>query len=770
MANIITLRLNINGVAVIANTYPNTSLQITKTVSDIENLSGQGIITEETFRVPLVDKLIEHLGDLTDFGQNPKVDINKAIEGQVLINNFPIYSGSFNIISAFKNTQNDIKELELIFKGNESDIKSVLTKIKLSDLLEGETLPYTYSEVRNFLVNSVGYIETNGYAWPLIDYGQRFTQDPDATEGRILAPTNTTNPLTQRDFKPAVWVKYLFDKMPYEITVDETMEDLLDQVIPLHNSNQLMPVLDTNINLYVSYMRRTSDVAIAATTLTKVPFNQKYTPNGDMINLSSLEYEAPYAGFYTFIVSGNIEVTGDTLPPVGTQAFTRIQLRLNTSGYSDVTFWDFFTAVSVSVNRKIQYERTVFLNKDDIFTLRYSINEVTGSSSSVLKEGFRFELIRSPAISPTSNVLIDKNCPNLTAWDVFRTIVTQANAIIERNIDGGVNLIPWVKWINENDTVVNLNDSVDKGTDIRIEPFSIKGAKRIVLKYLDDEDLLNKKYLELIGETYGTLTIEDTGTDFATNEIKIELPFAATPQQTPTNGFYPIPKFYNENFEIVKTKPRLLPFNRNPATAADFIDVGSPLFANAFNFLETTQLGLFLSFNHWISPNGGYNTNDFNFGQSLTFFASSGYPNQTLYKRFWEKYIEQTYSRNARLIEMGVKLNKAQATEYKLNEKFFLGNSMFRVTGINNLSLISDDPVKITMLKRFEIENIEKAPFYPYDVIDTIVQWKDSMDNTDLGDASTEPSADVQESANAYGFFYDSGNNLAIQQGQILQF
>ena len=71
-------------------------------------------------------------------------------------------------------------------------------------------------------------------------------------------------------------------------------------------------------------------------------------------------------------------------------------------------------------------------------------------------------------------------------------------------------------------------------------------------------------------------------------------------------------------------------------------------------------------------------------------------------------------------------------------------------------------------MKRISIENIDIAPFYDYDVISGVVQWKSSLDNTDLGDASGETASEVEASALAYGYAYDSIKNIAIQRGIIL--
>ena len=70
------------------------------------------------------------------------------------------------------------------------------------------------------------------------------------------------------------------------------------------------------------------------------------------------------------------------------------------------------------------------------------------------------------------------------------------------------------------------------------------------------------------------------------------------------------------------------------------------------------------------------------------------------------------------------------------------------------------------MVLRNTIENIEIAPYYPYNIINSVVQFKDSSDNSII---TTPNAAALEESCNAYGYFYDSALNQCVQRGGIIQ-
>ena len=116
---------------------------------------------------------------------------------------------------------------------------------------------------------------------------------------------------------------------------------------------------------------------------------------------------------------------------------------------------------------------------------------------------------------------------------------------------------------------------------------------------------------------------------------------------------------------------------------------------------------------------------------------------------------------------MNIKLNRNQIDGLKFNEKFYYKNTLLRLVKLEGISLTSNQPATATFMKRFTVYPSDIATYYPYDVLNSIVQWKRSADNFDEGDGSgATPS--VEASANVYGFFYDANQDIATQSGQIL--
>ena len=770
---VVTLRLDINGESYFVSNFDKSALQISRKVTSLDNLSNQETKTKETFRVPLTGELIDAIGFITDFSQEAKVNLNKKIDGQILINDFPYYTGSFQILQLFTDLKGDIAEAEMIFKGNETSLKQELSEITMAELLDGETTPYKVQEIRDYQANQDNYRNNNGIFWPLVDYGQRFTGDTSATSGTILGSGQTA--LTQLDFKPAVTFKKLFELFPVDITWDSSIDDLVEnQGILLHNNESRQAVIDTSPKDYTGYMTnnaktRTLNSSLSGVYNSPLIFDNKVVYNQDNFNLTTSQYETPVSGDYIIRVKANVT------------AIRRVGTTSNTWTFR---FWVLNTAIG---NRQYLTGRTVNLNTvlssqsirfdvtyiqpQTFFTNNMQVQiEVINSSGEQIdvnfpQDEFKFQVIQTPGINNNSNLVWSDNAPELNCFEILRTIIGQCNGIIEQNEEGVYNIIPWVEWIDNKDENRFINDKVDNSRSIRIRPFSIQGAKKITLSYAENEDLYSKAFADNQGIPYGTFQIQDTGTDLATKEYKIELLVALPPFSFIPFTSAIVPKLYDDNFETVKGKPLLMQAydTANFNIVIDTEDaVDGTVLDSSFVFYPYCG--------QWTDLNGGWDEKDYAFGTNINYFAAQNYPQNTLYERFWKKYIQETYSEQAREVKLDIhdSLQNVETTEF--NERYYFKGAQFRLTEYDNFSLTSDQSFSIRLMKRIDIENIDIAPLFPDGSIDGVIQWRKSIDNTvpSPADGSSEPAADVEASAKAYGYAYDSNLNVAIQRGGIL--
>jgi len=754
---VVTIILDIDGVSHVCRTFENESIQINKLVASIDNLGSQGTITRQSFRLPLIGGLLEAIGDVTDPSQSAKVNLNKSIKGRILVDGFERFFGSFFVVNT---TKGDSKEVEMIFQGNETDLKATLSNITMAELCDGETIAYNYTEIQPYFYDPYQYMVNNGYLWPVIDYGDNFTYDPNASVGYV-------NELFEVNFKPAITLQKLFDLMPINITVNN-MQQIMHQCILLHNDKNKIPTLTTSPLDNTGYFLNISPLVLSGNqSSTKVTwgavslYNSVSTPNWDTNND---KYIVPVSGNYTFSIEGDVDFV------YGTQTGIAYLSYFVETNSSVPDFGATFTSQIVYSNTG-----TITFNKEFTVNLTegYSIHLTYTSfniSSATFTTSFYFKLLQAPALNANSLVDVPANCPKLTAWDIFRTVAIQSNAQIISNPDGTYEMTPFVDWIEDNAEVIILDDIIEDGVDVQIKPFSVQGAKSIRLAYKENDDFYSKQYKELKNENFGEKFIENTGTELAKNELKIEVPISTIPSVPVDFSQAVIPKMVDSSGNLIVGKPTILQTNYDVEVTqitnkafTNFTFTLKSLFNNAVSAIVTNVPFI----GNWRFQNGGYDETDNNFGQSLSYWSSVGYPSQNLYERYWKTYLEETYSEQSREIKMNIKLNRNQIDGLKFNEKFYYKNTLLRLVKLEGISLTSSQPATATFMKRFTIYKNQIAFYYPYNIVSSIVQWKRSDNNFDEGNGSgATPS--VEASANVYGFFYDSNQDIATQSGQIL--
>jgi hypothetical protein len=747
---IVTIILDVDGVSHVCRTFEDESIQINKIVSSVDNLGSQGTVTKQSFRLPLTGGLLDAIGDVTDPSQSAKVNLNKSIKGRILVDGFERFVGSFFVVNA---TSGDSKEVEMIFQGSETDLKAVLSNMTMAELYEGESVLYNYTELKQYFDNPETYRDNTGYVFPLINFGQNWVATDFSYSG-----------LTEYDFKVATTFKKAFELMPFNITTNG-IDDLMNQVIVLHNEKEKSPALDTTDLSYTGGMNGIYTFAFANDVTPKtIPFSSVdayIDPN--IFDLSTNEYIVQVGGTHTFNYYASTLIREASSNVKNFQFFIRVK-RGGTVVSDTGGFWGSveFTGITTnerrfSVNDEMTLHNLQLGDRVSLLIISYS--------DAVFIDGRTFNCISAPSFFPNSRVNISANCPDLTAWDIFRTIAIQCNAQIIANPNGTFELTPYVDWIEENQNssdVIIVDDLIEDEIDVQVRPFSVQGAKSIRLSYKENSDYLSTKYKELTDNPFGEKYIDNTGTELAKNELKIELPVATIPHNSLDVTSAPIPSFTDKDGKLIVGAPTIL--NTSSATCPLSWKLKSVFSTNFTVYSSIPYTG------NWETVTGGYSQTDSNFGQSLSYHSSVNYPKYNLYQRFWKDYLEETYSEQSREIKMNIKLNRNQIDGLKFNEKFYYKNTLLRLIKLEGVSLTSNQPATATFMKRFKIRPIEIAEYYPDDIINSIVQWKSSSSNNPLTppDGSNANPTALEASAKAYGFFYDADNVRATQKGQIL--
>ena len=774
--NVLEIRINIDGVNHRLTCYNTSGIQLTKQVSQFDTLSAQGTITKLPFKVTVDKEIYEAIGNVMDLKEKIDQDLNIQISGGIIINGIEKFTGSFQIIKITRIWPYKTGELDLIFSADVTGLKDRLENVLIKDILKepnGDEIEFDYdtdlssNTPGSFGDDPRGWYDANKFSWLYIIAGQRLLRQG------YWAPT--------RNYFLVCYVVKILDLIFQEtgIRVNYSFEynDYVNwQGVLMKNTS------DSEMTPSQGFVRNaTASRSIAATTVNQIvsgttEYNyliriQNVVQDEVVFNAGLNQFTASVDGIYNWSALINLGFSTNSLSNqflnlefwiVDTGTTNKVQL----AGGTRMTIQD-----GVSQELNVNLDWSGFLDAGNYQLVMFYSDISVGASYTVsitTEADLEWTLIKGPIGSGSQVVLPSVNCPEeLTAWDVVSTLIYQLNGVIQRTAINEYLITPWRSFIGQG-SLIQLDDKLEADSAIIIEPFSTQGPKSLRLKWQDDGDVFNQRYLSYTGITYGEYYKQNYISDYASKEIEVELPFAATPNGPLGDDLYPLVRLVDESNNGINPKPRLFFMyidgpgekkNWNGTTIATpdnratgeppyrLIPAGHWLYHNAMAaYNNTGSPGL-------INEN---KTTEFRTGNN--FFTSRGYPFfNDLFTLWWKDYLDQSYTKEARRVQMTVNFEEYEFQETEFNEVYQLEGVNYRLLEIKNYQLSDAVPTQSVFAKLFTNNRSDVAPFYPYE-LDTngvIVLWRNALTGADVG-ASPGPAADLEASCIAYGIPYDA--------------
>ena len=335
--------------------------------------------------------------------------------------------------------------------------------------------------------------------------------------------------------------------------------------------------------------------------------------------------------------------------------------------------------------------------------------------------------------------------PDITQKDFLKDIVQRFNLVVLTNPDDDTNLIiePYNDFIASGE-LKYWTDKLDLDKEIIIKDTTEIQKKTIHLSDQEDEDLYNKEFKERFPavNVYGHLKIESFNNDFATGELKnhsIFSPFINSQVFASSDtqlGTY-LPNFspqYEISYEdkdgvveskIVKTKPKLFFYGGTASTVKDVnngtvtyylhrvYDNSGTTTAEAFSF---TTYAVCSPFD--VSP-GSNNVSELTTNTKSLYWNSSpplvpnlivfNYDSDTgswfensLYGLYWQQYLDNIYSTEARIMECYLNLNEVDVFTFSFADEIFIKDSYWRILKISNYQVGTKASTKVTLIKSLD--------------------------------------------------------------------
>lgn len=395
-------------------------------------------------------------------------------------------------------------------------------------------------------------------------------------------------------------------------------------------------------------------------------------------NNSAHEYTAPYNGTYTFqfdVNVGSINGTGGGYSPSLSFA-----LLLN--------------------NYPIQSELTIF--SVGVYTQTWTIKLNKGNKISM---GYRFSYggnITSAQFAVTSVPYGVENSamemgyvmPPIKITDFISNFLKTFNAVIVpknstefeiHNIDDWYDLgdsKDWTKWIDMK--------------DISHDKMAI--PKSVVMQHAEGKDLANQEILSKYGRRFGGTSFTPS-VDFASNELKVESIFTI-----------PVPSVMREINDVGNTIRTtdiqmmvMLDKDNKPATNQLLMCFYNGLYSvNSTYYFAGTLRNQFTLLSPYSAFPTTTSTQSLCFGMETT--ISGNLPTQTLFTKYWQRYLSRLYSDRSRVVKMTAIIPMGEWLNLTMNQTIVISGNYYKIQSIQydmlaeraNIELISYPDVEIT--------------------------------------------------------------------------
>ena len=240
---------------------------------------------------------------------------------------------------------------------------------------------------------------------------------------------------------------------------------------------------------------------------------------------------------------------------------------------------------------------------------------------------------------------------------------------------------------------IDWTNKIDFSKDVELKPTTDLQSQIYSWQNAEGGDFLNEAVLQSLDRVYGRFQVLDPQNDFATGEKAIQTTFASYILSYIPGTVIPIHRLLDDSGEAIEDPlPRIANW-----LGYSSLDVGTIYARNDSN--TTVSIGFpYMSSYNVANPDPG--DEDLMFGTERPFISLiNAHPSNTLYWKYWAKYVKELYSSDSRIMTLFVNLTSADIHSFKFNDKIYIENSYWRILKIENYDATTDAPTKVQLIK-----------------------------------------------------------------------
>ena len=666
--------------------FGDESINITESIRNAKDISKVFTTFSQQFTVPASktnNRIFKHFYNY-DIDSPYDFDARKKTAARIEINYLPFKSGRIKL-DGVDLRDNKPYTYRITFYGSIVDLKDLVGEDKLPNLSAFSSVQLDY-DISN-LISNLTQNATADYALAMITAGQRLYYDSEVGSqgsGNIHYDGTTAQGLKPQQLKYAVKLSKILEAI--ESQYNEPGREIIFADNSFFNPSQANDLDE----LYMWLHRKNDTVEITAGTETKVPYTSTFND-----------------GNYFYIdVSGDLIIVED--PSVDeTLRFTasatstaRYDLVIKKNGetikaYEGVTGTispTFSTGVYTIGDEFAAYIRTY---EENVTFSGLRWQAFNGSSGAKYVDSYQTTYSRSYAFN------VSENIPEIKVIDFLSGLFKMFNLVAYVNDDGEI-------VTQTLDEFYRKGGRYDISQYIDVSKSSVDSAlpfKEIFFKYKDTKTILAEQhYQEISTVEWGGLEYT-SDTDLSGDIYKVEPPFHHAKYEKLLDGSntnfstnVQVGYFVTDNEEAYLGDPLI--FYIVPQATA--IQIGYTKDGNLINSPISVGTNVNMPSNSK-SFNAATSEENINFNAELNEFTGTAFED-TLFKRYYEKYIVSVFNRRNRLTKVTAYLPVKILREIELNDTITINGRNYI---INSMQVdINSGKTEFELLNKYNVNAI----------------------------------------------------------------
>jgi len=671
-----------------------------KDIQDFKSNKGNHTFN---FRIPSTPNNDVFFGDyfeVTQFGNyNTKIKVQATITKDSL----EVFEGYLQLTNVF--VSNDVTHhYECVVFSSVSSLGQVLTGKYLSEFDFSE---YDHQMNLNVVSTSMNRDVTpllNGdIVYSMYDYsGAMFGGN---VSGSI---SNSNNPLSVFNLKPQIRANKVFNKILLEsgFTYESSFIDteLNDLYLDL-NSGSNDSLTEMNESFYeVNLTASGSQTFIATNGYHTIIHNNtsgnNYTNNsGDYNETTGIYSPSNFWSATAINISINLSQPASldgTLVSIVLYDITNNEAVIQGFPLDIVQVTDFALAISFEA---------YFLNVNNEYEIRCLVTNSQNESASItvesgivqfspLPQTYSIDVDGTP--TPITGILgfdVARNFPKVKAIDFITSFAKKFNLVIIPDDQQPTHLYiqPYSDWIDQGSDL-DWTEKLDVSKDVQLKPTADLQAKSLIFTDQKSDDFMNSLFEQQTSKIYGSQYVDNTSNDFGKDKEEIKTIFNPTITSYIPNTGIRSSICHNGNGQSVSG------FKLSYYSGYGGSDVnGESVWLT--DTVATQQFSSFSIFQNYEDIVVTPQTKCLSFMGESTGALGYPVPLNGAYSVYWKRYIEETYSREARLLIATFKLSALDINNLSFNDIIFVKNEYFRINKINNYPLIGQGNCNVELVK-----------------------------------------------------------------------